>query len=307
MSRLLQGGAILVALLTLVSFFGRIHWSADYAALFVPQLALLSLLLSLTLWRRKRLRWAIVMVGMLLLNGMRLAPYLPLPSNNASDAPTLRLFSYNAYYANDEIATISAEIERYQPDVVFLMEYSNSIRAEIEDELMASYPHHVIWPSRMTMGVALFSKLPFAAAEISDPARGSIPVVEASFEWDGQTVSFVGGHPWPPLPTWGTIHQAHMAQIVTAAQQAAPPLIVTGDFNASLWSYHLNALMHSAELRSAQRGNGVAGSWRLPLIPLHISLDHLLISDAWHVHRFELGQSGGSDHRPIVVDLQLSP
>jgi endonuclease/exonuclease/phosphatase (EEP) superfamily protein YafD len=215
----------------------------------------------------------------------------------------LRLLVYNIYHLNPDPQGIVAEVERYDPDVIFLMEYSSAIQAQIEPQL-ADYPHRLIRPSRWTMGLALFSRVPLADAQIYRFEGTRIPIFQVEMQVADQPVIFVGGHPWPPLGRWGPLHRAQVAEIQRVAAQAAPPLIVAGDFNASPWSHAMQNLARLAGVADARRGFGLSKTWR-PLPGVGLPLDHVLVSPEWTVLTYAYGNPGGSDHVPLVLDLRL--
>lgn len=289
------------------SYLGRVHWSADWLTFFVPHFFGIAVILTLFFSWRRRWLWAGLALAVFLLQGWRLAPYTSFFSEKplAQTASTIRLYSQNIYYANARPAALLAEIKAHDPDLVFLMEYNNDLRAVIESELQELYPYYEIWPSRMTMGIALFSRLPMTAEAVREGERRTIPVMQAVIGHEGETISFVGGHPWPPLPQWGGIHEEHINQIASAVGQMEAPMIVAGDFNASPWSYHLARIEGMADLRSAAYGNGARGTWDLPVVPMKLLFDQVLVSPDLAVTNFVLGEGGGSDHLPIIVDVQV--
>lgn len=300
--RVLKGATGVVAALTFGARLGRFHWSADWLAYFHDSYFFMALGLILGFMVLRRYAWSGIAGIVVLFNGFLLLPYLPRPVK-ADLEPDLRLYSHNLYYQNDDVKAIAADVKKYDPDIVFLMEYSTAIQAAIEADF-AEYPYRLIEPSRYTMGLALFSRIPFEMAEVVRLETTRIPVYHLEFLLKGQTVSFVGGHPWPPLPRWGTFHREQMGTITDVAADAAHPLIVAGDFNASPWSYTVRRLKTGAAIQDARIGFGWRKTWRLgPLLKLPI--DQILVSRAWRVIKFEQGDWGGSDHAPLIVDLAL--
>ena len=156
----LVGLAGLLLLLSVVAWLGFVHWVADVVALFVPYLAGgTAVLLIIFLILRHRSGGVLAGLG-LLLNLVPLVGYVPLGRvSAASDQPAdLRLMVYNIYFRNNDLDAIRAEVDAFDPDVIFLMEYSFAIQSQIEGQF-ADYPYQLIEPSRMTSGVALFSRI----------------------------------------------------------------------------------------------------------------------------------------------------
>jgi len=304
----------LFALLTMVGLLKPFHWSGDLVALVMDYLfgALLLVLLGFLLL--KRWRWATAATLLLVLNGVGLVNYRATASPLSQDTitvalsePTIRLMVYNIYHQNQDLAAVMAEIRKYDPDLLFLMEYSDAIQAQIESEL-SDYPHQLIRTSRQTMGLALLSRFPLERTEIHRSNKTRIPVFEAVINVDGNSFTFVGGHAWPPQPRWGQLHRDQVASIARVAGQIASqsthPLIVAGDFNASQWSYAMQDLSQQANVANILRPFNLTKT-SSPVWLLGLPIDHVLLSDEWVVTAIEYGDKGGSDHRPIVVDLRF--
>lgn len=305
-TNMLVGLASLLLLCSIGAWLGFVHWLGDVVALFVPYLAggTAVLLLIFALIRQ---RTGVVLAAIaLLLNLIPLIGYLPLHRAAAAAEPAdLRLMVYNLYYRNNDLAAVLAEVETYEPDVIFLMEYSFAIQAQIEAEF-ADYPYRLLEPSRMTSGVALFSRVPLTASEVYRFEGTRIPVIEVTFDVAGEAVTLVGGHPWPPIDRWANLHALQVADVQRVAEQVTGPLIVAGDFNAAPWSFALRQLQAAAEVRDARLGFGGLTTWLGPP-PIRLSLDHVFASEELTVQNYAHGQPGGSDHLPIIVDFSVVP
>lgn len=295
---------IAIAAASLGARLGALHWAGDLLALVVDLYIILGLLLFALAARARAWRWAIIAALIIPLNAHTLTDYQrAAPPAPAAGEPTLRILVYNIYYRNSDLDQVVATVRRYDPDIVFLMEYSHDIQQRLEDSF-AAYPHRLIQPSRFTMGLALFSRLPIEEAIVHRSDDTRIPIYEVRMRAKETAFTFVGGHPWPPQPQWGQLHRDQMAAITRVAAGAPQPLIVAGDFNAAPWAYTLRDLAHAAEVRHVRDALDAGKTWfGAPLIGL--PLDHVLISDEWRVLAYRYGARGGSDHVPIVVDLRL--
>ncbi len=303
----LVGLASLLLLLSIVAWLGFVHWVGDVVALFVPYLAGGTAVLLL-IFAILRHRTGIGLAGFaLLLNLIPLVGYLPLSrSVAASSQPAdLRLMVYNIYFRNNDLNAIRAEVDAHNPDVIFLMEYSFEIQFQIEADF-ADYPYRLIEPSRMTSGLALFSRVPIMASDVYRFEGTHIPVIEVKFDVAGEPVTLVGGHPWPPIDRWANLHALQVADVRRVAAQVEGPLIVAGDFNAAPWSFAMRQLQQVAGVQDTRRGFGGLTTWSGPPL-VYLSLDHVFASDELLVRSYTYGQPGGSDHLPIIVDFSVVP
>ncbi|MAU01007.1 MAG: hypothetical protein CL608_28005 [Anaerolineaceae bacterium] len=306
LKKVLVGLASLLLLVSIAAWLGFVHWVGDVVALFVPYWAG-GTAVFLLIFAGLRHRTGVILAGSaLLINLIPLIGYLPLSRTAAaSQPPDLRLMVYNIYFRNNDLDAIMDEVESHDPDVIFLMEYSFAIQAEIEAEF-ADYPYRLIEPSRMTSGVALFSRVPLTASEVYRFEGTHIPVIEVTFDVSGEAVTLVGGHPWPPIDRWANLHALQVGDVQRVAEQVEAPLIVAGDFNAAPWSYALRQLQQAAGVQDTRRGFGGLTTWFGPPL-VRLSLDHVFVSEELVVQNYAQGQPGGSDHLPIVVDFLVGP
>ena len=304
-TKLLVGLAGLLLLLSVAAWLGFVHWVGDVLALFVPYFAAGTAVLLL-IFVAFRHRTGVALAGLaLLLNLVPLVGYLPLDRVAAGGGQPvdLRLMVYNIYYRNNNLDAIRTEVDAFSPDIIFLMEYSFAIQSEIEAQFV-DYPYRLIEPSRMTSGVAQFSRVPILASEVYRFEGTRIPVIEVTFDVAGEKVTLVGGHPWPPIDRWANLHALQVADVQRVAAQAERPLIVAGDFNAAPWSYALRQLQATADVRDTRRGLGRLTTWYGPP-PVRLSLDHVFASEELAVQNYTYGQAGGSDHLPSIVDFSV--
>ena len=82
--------------------------------------------------------------------------------------------------------------------------------------------------------------------------------------------------------------------------------MIVGDFNATPWSWPFRHLVKKGSLNNSQDGFGVQATFAANSNWLfRVPIDHLLHSDALRVRDRRLGPALGSDHFPIIVDLEF--
>jgi len=114
-------------------------------------------------------------------------------------------------------------------------------------------------------------------------------------------------HGLPPIGTeWYQSQRQLFEGLATSISGAPDPYLVCGDFNAAPWSTAFRELRRRADLRHSRGASIPEGTWPTwAPSPLRIPIDHCLVSREWTVKRYELGDSVGSDHLPILVELTL--
>ena len=207
----------------------------------------------------------------------------------------LRVMSFNTWLWNKEQDVIRVEIERQDPDIVFLAEVtSHDIR--LSKELLAQFPFQ--YPEKRQRGqhLLLMSRYPLQDVE----GRGV---------WTGPAyLQGSLGPEWGNLTLLGTHTlraprvRAQWNQINAIAQHISTishPRFVFGDFNASPYSH---MVWQFAGITGMTR-RSVLPTWPAtwPGLP-QVAIDHMFADDKLRFPDGVLaGRYAGSDHLPIVA------
>ena len=128
----------------------------------------------------------------------------------------------------------------------------------------------------------------------------------AELEIDGRIVTVVNIHAASPKTARKTHLRNHqledLARLVATIEG---PTIVGGDFNCSPWSPNFIALMNGVSLTNIIQGRLWAWSWPALLSVLGSPIDHILISEQFRLRRLSRGPRLGSDHFPLIAELEL--
>jgi endonuclease/exonuclease/phosphatase (EEP) superfamily protein YafD len=113
-------------------------------------------------------------------------------------------------------------------------------------------------------------------------------------------------HPLPPgSAEYSRLRNDQLRALAAKVRESNVPTIVLGDLNATPWSPYFRELLRASGLRNTSQGRGLYGSWPAGLPIGRIPLDHCLVSPSLHVMDKQLGPQVGSDHLPVVIDLQI--
>ena len=85
------------------------------------------------------------------------------------------------------------------------------------------------------------------------------------------------------------------------------PKICVGDLNITPWSPYYRSFVERTKLVNARNGFGLLPSWPTFLFfkCLMLPLDHCLVSDDIRVADARTGEPIGSDHLPLIVEIEL--
>ena len=301
--------AAMIAAASLASFAGRWFWwldvLANFRAQYVVVLVLLGGIVLISRWKRSGL--AILAVA--LINLVFVAPlYFGSPGDGDPAAPDLQVLSFNLLSTNESYNEVIEYIETVGADLVFLHEASRPWEVALE---AAGLDYEII---RARSDNLIFGTVVLARDEVEAVSHGFAEAqpraVELHYQPDGWpvTVEVLSTHTLAPT----TEERASLrdAQLAFAAEWAAErdgPYFVVGDLNATPWSWPFRNLVAKGDLRNSQIGFGLQPTFSATSFGfLRVPIDHLLHSDALVIRERKLGPSLGSDHFPLLVDLEYS-
>lgn len=219
-----------------------------------------------------------------------------------SDAPTIRLYSANVYYLNDDVAAMRRSIAAADPDIVILIELGRAPLGQLDD-LLKDYPYRAgsmrMDETRGPSRSVIASRWPLR--QIANRPDG-LHSVTAVAETPLGDVNVIGVHltrPWPFQYQWGQISQTMALGDIRRTLDG--PVIIAGDFNSVSNGRIGRQMKQDLGLSPA---SGFPGTWpsNLPS-PVGITIDQVWRSpDLTFVSR-KLGQPNGSDHRPVLTEF----
>jgi endonuclease/exonuclease/phosphatase (EEP) superfamily protein YafD len=302
--------AVLLAAVSLASFAGRWVWWLDVLANFRAQYVVVLLVLGLVIAASRWRRTGLGILSVALVNLLFVAPlYVGSPGDPVAGAPDLRVMSLNLLSTNESYNEVIEYIEAAEPDVVLLHEASRPWEVALDS---SGLDYEVV---RGRSDNLIFGTLVLARDELEAVsygfAEGAARAIALEYQPEGWTVpvSILSSHPLAPTTAdRADLRDAQLAFAADWASEQEGAFLVVGDLNASPWSWPFRRLVAEGSLRNSQIGFGLqasfpADSWFL----LRVPIDHLLHSDQLRVRDRHLGPTLGSDHFPLIVDLEQVP
>jgi endonuclease/exonuclease/phosphatase (EEP) superfamily protein YafD len=312
LDRLAIVGAIAVLVGLLLGELGRFHWLLELCSHFLVQYVVVLAIAAGLLLLRRRWLWCGAAVLLALIPAWRLAPYAPLTAGTTATATDVhRLRIMNVHASSDRYDLVRAEIERLDADIVFLPENTDRWAAALAP-LRARYPYVVDGQSPSVFSLFLFSRVPLSdVAILRLPEPGGFPalVARACRDGDGDgsaCLRIIGIHPPPPVsPRIAAERDATLRAIPDLIdKQDAGRTVLLGDFNCTPWSPLFRDLLAATGLRDSARGFDLSPTWASRWSPAGLKIDHILVGSAIAVSDHGIGDDVGSDHFPVVADLQ---
>ncbi|PWI16802.1 hypothetical protein DI272_23515 [Streptomyces sp. Act143] len=261
----------------------------------------LGLLLALLARWWVGLVWGVALLGLL---AWFIEPYGRSSEPDGRVLVSVRVLTSNVEFGRGTGALVDV-VRRTKPDLVFVQECEYTCAAELKRTLGVAYPHRRTVPGAGSEGSVILSRHPLRAA---DPIAATMGMPGAVAEVDGHDVRLQLAHPMPPLPGQVGLWKRELGTLRDfAARHRREPLLLAGDFNASQDHAAFRRILDTG-LRDAAR---LAGSDRTPSWPartaptLGAQIDHVLVSAGFSAERARFLDLADTDHRALLVDLDL--
>jgi endonuclease/exonuclease/phosphatase (EEP) superfamily protein YafD len=295
----------LILIASTLGHLGAWHWGLDLFAHFRWQYLLASALcLCAAIWARKaRLIW-LGALG-LLWNFALIAQY-PLSSSKIALSAATPL---KVLFANGAMATrgdeLIALIQAESPDIIGVAELSTALSDRLGVEFSASYSVQALAPDTGWQGIGVLVKnaaLDDVHADVLDDTEFEFPT--ARLQWPGGELLVV--HPIPPVSAGAAASRdAYFAALAqyAARQPDSQTLIVTGDFNATVWSLPYRKMLSAGGFVDSTLGFWPKPTWHGPnalFAPLSVPIDQLLMRGPVVASNRRIVTNSGSDHSALV-------
>ena len=196
-------------------------------------------------------------------------------------------------------------LQKADADVILLIEV-NDRWMEAFKPLSKDYAYSLADPREDNFGIAIFSRQPLINDRVLNLGSTGVPSIATDLTIGGEKVHLLGTHPFPPgTPTDSRLRNEQLRQIAQYVRQQHSLVIVAGDLNSTPWSPYFRDLLRESGLKNTSQGLGLFPSWPCWMPLARIPLDYCLVSPPIQVIDKRLGPDVGSDHRPVITDLQI--
>nr|WP_234380072.1 endonuclease/exonuclease/phosphatase family protein [Streptomyces sp. CMB-StM0423] len=233
------------------------------------------------------------------------------PYESAAEPPStppreeFRLLSANLKFG-DATPALRTALRAYEPDVALVQECdSRCVEALHAPALRAAYPYRVIDGGDPAEGSAILSRYPLTE-EPGVPGTLSMPAATARVA--GERVRLQVVHPMPPTPGAMDAWRTELGRLRdAAAARGEVPTVFGGDFNSSQDHEAFRDILDTGLRDSAMLlGRSRTPTWPASTTPLFgAQIDHVLVSDRLSPADIEFPELAGTDHRAVLVELQL--
>lgn len=222
------------------------------------------------------------------------------PLELKSGEVSLTIAHYNSRAKNTDLAAIETEIRKLNADVVVLLEFTRD-KLPVFEKLRSEYPYVHTCIGQGKCEAAIISRQPFSAVKIL-PESNSPPNISVRLGAAQQSLTIIGVHT-QRIPNFARQNE-HFRNLAKLVEPITGHIILTGDFNATQFSRAITDLQLSTDLLRQTS----LPTWPAQFVLPQFAIDHIFLSrNIRALTPPQAGESGGSDHLPIVMQVALPP
>ncbi len=310
-----------VAIAGLLGFLSSFWWGFSFLEHPRPQYCLILVIAVLMngLMGRSPWRWGWVITWLviLLINLAMIAPILVAQTTPAARAvPDLRLLHMTLDHESNDISRAVQFANTQEADLVSVLEVTPQTLPQLAAALT---PYQLVKaePRHNSHGTAWFvARQPHQPIRviwsevIHLPSNSDRPLLNLKISLANKIIDLLCFHVIRPRSAETVAYQqvefAALAEWSQSMLKQGRDPVAIGDFNNTPWALSFRKLLADSGLNNSQNGFGLQPTWHssLPTV-LQIPIDHCLHSPNLVTTRRQIGPNVGSDHLPLIVDLQF--
>lgn len=294
---------LLVLVFALLGLLGKLWYLFDLFSHFRLQYIACLLAAGAFFLLLKRFRPGLLCGAAALILFLPLAHYY-FPRATVPHLDPIKVISFNVNSNNTNFSGIRDLLLTESADVVLLLEASPALINELQ-ALHTVYPYRLEEPRDDNFGLVALSKYPIRKGGVRFFGEFDLPYAKFEISVSGETYHFIGIHTLPPMN--GSNAASRNAELLELAQSQqehlAENIIMMGDFNLTPFSRWYADVLHTSGLQDSLPGFGLSPTWMRSTIIFAIPIDQMFVSSSLTVLQRSIGDSCGSDHNPLIVEL----
>ncbi|GAA4207185.1 endonuclease/exonuclease/phosphatase family protein [Actinocatenispora rupis] len=305
--RLLRAlGWVLVVLLTVLITVRWAGWDRItpfiQAMVFVPYLALASLLGTLVLFAGGRRRLGFFMVLVTIAYGAALLPRWAVGPESRPKGYTLRVMTVNLNAGSADAKALVQRIAAVKPDILAVQELTPGEAGALGKAGIGRYlPANVLRPAGGRTGTGLYAQGALTGGHLSGTTSS---LARARMSVGSVSLDLVSVHTRTPMLGHTVADWTHDLDALPTPKDPGTQLLL-GDFNGTQDNVAFRNLERDGYQDAAIAvGAGLKPTytkWPVPPTPV----DHVLTEGRVHAYRISAYDLGGTSHRILVADLAV--
>jgi endonuclease/exonuclease/phosphatase (EEP) superfamily protein YafD len=224
--------------------------------------------------------------------------------------PELGVLTVNLQYGRAAGEGLVQLVRRTGADVLFVQELTGEAVTRLKlaglGELL---PNEMLDVEEYRYrGSGIYARYPLRDGLVIGPSYASQPTARLDLP-SGQAVQLVCVHPHPPMPPWNLPSAPRWrAELAALPPAGDPPVVLAGDFNATLDHAQFRRLLRLGHVDAAsQLGRGLVPTWGPEPRgrPALLAFDHVLVDPRCAVLAISAHPVPGSDHKALYARFRL--
>lgn len=332
LNRVIYWVNIIAALLLLVSFILPFIPPKRFSNLSLLSLAVSPLIiiniLFVVYWLFKLKKFVLLSLAIIVISYFYFGSFYKFSTNKnkIESANTIGILSFNVrlfnLYENKDTQKnipeiISSYLEKEKPDVLCLQEYNKEMKIDFSD-----YPYNYIhFRGKNILGHAIFSKYPLVNKYSFDFDHSYNNTISADLVKGSDTLRIYNLHLQSlsikpsvsylqevdnevlrkRVTTRFIKQQEQVESILKHKNNSKHPVIISGDFNNTPFSYIYHEMSEKMNDAFVEAGNGLGTTYLFEYFPMRI--DYILASKDLKILNFTTIKKTFSDHYPITATI----
>jgi endonuclease/exonuclease/phosphatase (EEP) superfamily protein YafD len=212
----------------------------------------------------------------------------------------LTFLNYNVLASNQTAQAAADYIVRQAPDVALIMETPGVV--EYLPEIQKVLPNRLGCDRAATCDISLYSRFPIEDGQLLQiPPFQRSRLVIAPMTIDGAKLTVVGIHLSKPYFDEASLQELGYLRYVLSKIEG--PVLLSGDFNASIWSAPVARLGRAQELIPAP---SYPATWPVEFGALGVPIDNMFTKGNARILGVSAGEdSFGSNHRYLLARVGI--
>lgn len=239
-----------------------------------------------------------------------------LPSLSApvtQNQQTIKAMTFNMLRSNTDYDSIVKMVAENNPDIIGLQEVTSAAIPNLIKSFQKDYPHQAFHPVQLSHNVGILSRFPIDKV-IALPAPPIKRGIQVTLRLNnGEPLEVIVTHliPFYPLnrlyelaQNWYARRAEQVSYLSSIAKNYDDPIIVMCDCNFTDTSETYSSMRKVMNDSFYEAGWGFGHTFKGKLFPVG-RIDYIWHSKDIKTVEAYVGKGGGSDHLPVIAELQL--